>query len=160
MTQTRRHLVSAYVQDVPGVTIRIAMVFARRGYNIESFVGSETITPGFSTINIVASGDAKVLNLIIDQLNRLVNVVEAKEVEPADMLIRELALIKISLPETHRAEAVMIAQSAGCNVLEIHADYMNLECTGPSETIDGVLTIFSEFGIQAVVRTGKVFLPK
>src|SRR5690554_1881502 len=103
MALPKKHLVSVYVQDGPGVSIRIALVFARRGYNIESFVGSETNRPGFSRVNIVASGDSKVLGLIIGQLNRLVNVIEAQEIEAADTIARELALIKVSAGQDQRS---------------------------------------------------------
>ncbi|NCN05443.1 MAG: acetolactate synthase small subunit [Spirochaetales bacterium] len=154
------HLVSAYVQNVPGVSVRIAMVFARRGYNIESFVGSETITPGFSIINIVATGDSRVLGLIIDQLNKLVNVVEAKEIEVTRAVSRELALFRVKVEHIQRTEAVMVANAAGCEVVDVHPGYMNLQCVGSTEKINGVIKIFSDFGVLELVRTGKIFLPE
>ncbi|WP_063135617.1 acetolactate synthase small subunit [Spirochaeta lutea] len=160
MKSQSKHLVSVYVQDGPGVSIRIALVFARRGYNIESFVGSETNKPGFSLVNIVASGDQEVLHQIINQLNRLVNVLEAREIDPKQTLQRELVLFKVNVDAEQRPEAVMIAQAAGCEIIEVLPEYISLQCVGTSEKIDGVVRIFSDFGIRELMRTGKVFLSR
>ncbi len=160
MASPKKHLVSVYVQNVPGVSIRLAMVFARRGYNIESFVGSETERPDFSRINIVATGDSKVLQLIIDQLNRLVNVIEAREIEAEDTISRELALFKVTVDPQTRSEVVLIARAAGCEIIEIKSGYMSIQCVGPSQTVDAAVRIFADLGIREIMRTGKVFLSR
>lgn len=160
MAEPKKHLVSVYVQDGPGVSIRIALVFARRGYNIESFVGSETDRPGFSRVNIVASGDTKVLKLIIGQLNKLVNVVEAREIEPAQTITRELALLKLVVPKPRRGEVVVVAESGGCELIDADDQQISLQCVGSSEKIDAMVRIFTDFGIKEIMRTGKVFLSR
>src|SRR5512137_2237055 len=93
-----RHSISLYVANKPGVLIRIALVFSRRGYNIDSLVVSETQDPRFSRMNIVASGDRETLEQILKQLNKLTDVIHARDYSFSEVIEKELALVKIDCP--------------------------------------------------------------
>ena len=94
----KKHAISLYVANKPGVLIRISLVFARRGYNIDSLVVSGAHDPNFSQMNIEATGDEKTLDQILKQLNKLVDVVHAKDNTGEDVIAREFALIKVNCP--------------------------------------------------------------
>jgi acetolactate synthase-1/3 small subunit len=101
-----KHTISLYVANKPGVLIRIALVFARRGYNIDSLVVSEGHDPSFSHMTISATGDRKTLDQILKQLNKLVDVVHAKDHTEDTVIEREMALVKIKCPAEKRAEVL------------------------------------------------------
>ena len=103
----KKHVISLYVNNKPGALIRIALVFARRGYNIDSLVVSEGHDPAFSHMNITATGDEKTLQQILQQLNKLVDVIHAKDHTGDDIVQRELALIKLHCTgETEKIDAL------------------------------------------------------
>ena len=106
----RKHTISLYVSNKPGVLIRIALVFARRGYNIDSLIVSEGHDPDFSNMNISATGDERTLDQILKQLNKLVDVVHAKDNTGEDVIQRELALLKVKCPVI--AETLGLAQGS------------------------------------------------
>ena len=103
-----RHSISLYVSNKPGVLIRIALVFSRRGYNIDSLVVSETEDPRFSRMNIVAQGDRTTLEQILKQLNKLVDVIHARDYSYEEVIQKELALFKIDCLPERRTEAFQV----------------------------------------------------
>ena len=156
----KKHNISCYVENKPGVTIRIALVFARRGYNIESFVGSPAQDPRYSRINIEATGDSETLHLMLAQLNRLVDVIHAREYSADDVIQKELALIKVRCDNTTRTEILQIIDAFKCRNVDISDTTMTFQVTGKSTKIDAVRKMLDKFGILEVVRTGKVLIAR
>lgn len=156
----KKHTLSLYVANKPGVLIRISLVFARRGYNIESLVVSPSNDPEFSTMNIVASGDEKVLQQILKQLNKLVDVVHASDRTDEDIIQRELALIKLHCQQDQRSDVLQLAHALKCDTVDISEESITFEVTGTSERLDGINKAFEPYGVQEVMRTGKVLMAR
>jgi acetolactate synthase-1/3 small subunit len=157
---TRKHLVSLYVANNPGVINRVAQVFARRGFNIDSMVGSEGHDPAFSHMNIVASGDERTLVQILKQLNRLVDVVHARDITGQDVIERELALIKVRCPAEKRTEVLDIAHAFKCQVADLTEGALVVQVTGRTEKIEALHRMLDRYGVVDLVRTGKVLMAR
>ena len=154
----KKHTISLYVSNKPGVLIRIALVFARRGYNIDSLIVSEGHDPDFSHMNISASGDERTLDQILKQLNKLVDVVHAKDNTGADVIQRELALLKVKCPAEKRSEILQVAHVFKCDTAHLSDDTITLEVTGTTNELDAVHRMFNPYGVLEMVRTGKVLI--
>jgi len=155
-----RHTISLYVANKPGVLIRIALVFARRGYNIDSLVVSESNDPNFSTMNIVASGDKKVLDQILLQLNKLIDVVHASDRTGEDIIQRELVLMKIQCGQDRRTEVLQLALALGCEMVDLSENSITFQVVGETEKIENVKVILAPYGVRELVRTGKVLMAR
>lgn len=156
----KKHTISLYVRNKPGVLIRIALLFARRGYNIDSLVVSEAHDPAFSHMNIVGSGEDKILDQIIKQLNKLVDVVHAKDNTGKDVIQKELALLKIKCSPENRTEILQTAQAFKAESVDVSENTVTIEVTGTTEKIDSVHRVFNNYGIIEMVRTGKVIIAR
>jgi len=156
----KKHLVSLYVANNPGVINRVAQVFARRGFNIDSMVGSEAHDPAFSHMNIVASGDEKTLGQILKQLNRLVDVVHARDTTGQDVIQRELALIKVRCPAEKRTEVLDIVHTFKCQVVDLTESALTVQVTGKTEKVDSLHRLLDRYGVVDMVRTGKVLMAR
>lgn len=158
--RAKKHTISVFVANKPGVLIRVSLVFARRGYNIDSLVVSSGSDPRFSTMSIVATGDEKVLDQILKQLNKLVDVVSAKDRTDEDIIQKELALFKVSSDIKKRLEVIQLATALKCDVLDVSDSSIILEMQGNSERIDAAYEVLEPFGIIELVRTGKVLMAR
>lgn len=156
----RRHTISLYVANKPGVLIRVALVFARRGYNIDSLVVSASNDPAYSSMNIVATGHETVLDQILKQLNKLVDVVHATDRTGEDIIHRELALVKIHCDPDHRPEILQLAHALDCDTVDVGEASITFEVVGDTEKIDNVNKILSRYGVRELVRTGKVLIAR
>jgi acetolactate synthase-1/3 small subunit len=156
----KKHVISLYVNNKPGALIRIALVFARRGYNIDSLVVSEGHDPAFSHMNITATGDEKTLQQILQQLNKLVDVVHAKDHTGDDIIQRELALIKLHCTADTRNEVLQIAHVFKCVAVNLTDTTITLEITGETEKIDALHRMLNHYGILEMVRTGNVLITR
>ncbi|MFW5774951.1 MAG: acetolactate synthase small subunit [Chitinivibrionales bacterium] len=153
-----RHTISLLVNNKPGVLIRIALVFSRRGFNLESVVVSPSHGTSYSRMNMVASGDPQTLDQIINQLNKLVDVIHARDHTGDYTVERELALIKVNcLPET-RTEVLQIADHFKCHSLDMDELSMTFEVTGNTDKLNAVHSLFEKFGIIESVRSGKLIM--
>lgn len=156
-----KHAISLYVANKPGVLIRIALVFSRRGYNIDSLVVSESaIDPDFSVMNIVATGERATLSQIIKQLNKLVDVVHATDRTGESIIQRELILIKLKASKETRQEILQTAEAFSAEILHMSEDKIVIQIIGDSEKIDSSLEVFRPYGILETMRTGKVLMAK
>ncbi len=156
----KRHTISLFVSNKPGVLIRVALVFARRGYNIDSLVVSASNDPHFSRMNITARGDQKVLDQIIKQLNKLVDVVSAHDRTNEDIIQKELALFKLACSGHARLEVFQLADAMKCTIIDVMPDSVIIEIEGNSERIDSACEVFKEFDIVELMRTGKVLMAR
>ena len=155
-----KHTISLYVANKPGVLIRIALVFARRGYNIDSLVVSPAPDPDFSTMNISASGERKTLDQILKQLNKLVDVVHATDRTNDDVIHRELALIKVHCEPDMRGEVLQLAKALDCDTVDLGERSVTIEATGASDKLDAVGRVFERYGVLELIRTGKVLIAR
>jgi len=160
MEKAIKHTISLLVSNKPGVLTRVALVFARRGFNIDSLVVSKAQSPEFSRMNIEATGDEKTLNLVLAQLNRLVDVIHAVDHANEDVIQRELALFKVSCPAEKRIEVLQIAETFRGQTVDIGDDTITLQVTGKSSKVDAFHTMMNPFGILELVRTGKVLMSR
>ncbi len=156
----KKHVISLKVSNKPGVLIRIALVFSRRGYNIDSLVVSESQDPRFSMMSITASGDPDTLHLILAQLNKLVDVVHAQDYTDSDILQKELGLIKISCSAEQRNQALQIAQVFKAKTIDVGQESLIFEISGQSEKLDAFQKVLVPFGILEVVRSGKLLMAR
>ena len=156
----KKHAISLYVANKPGVLIRISLVFARRGYNIDSLVVSGAHDPDFSQMNIEATGDEKTLDQILKQLNKLVDVVHAKDNTVEDVIAREFALIKVNCPPDVRSEVLQVAHAFSAETADLSEDTITLQIAGDSRKIDSVHTVFSKYGVIEMVRSGKIIIAR
>ena len=154
------HLISLYVANKPGVLNRIAQVFARRGFNIDSLVVSESQDPCYSRMTISASGDEKTLDQILKQLNKLMYVVRAVDHTGVDVVGRELGLIKVRCPAEVRSEVMDIGHAFKCDIVDISENTMSFQVTGQSEKLDALHRMLDKYGIVEMVRTGKVLIAR
>lgn len=156
----KKHVISLLVSNKPGVLIRIALVFARRGYNIDSLVVSEETDPHFSRMTITATGDSEILVQIINQLNKLIDVISAKDYTEIDSIERELSLLKIDCPPEKRADIFPLVDVFKGKIVDIGSQTITFEVSGPSERMEAVKTTFASYGIREIVRTGKVLMTR
>jgi acetolactate synthase-1/3 small subunit len=154
-----RHSLSLYVANKPGVLIRVALVFSRRGFNIDSLVVSETQDPRYSRMNIVARGERESLERILKQLNKLVDVIHARDYSYEDV-IQELALVKIDCPPERRAEAFQVMEAFKAKTIDLAEATLAVEVTGSSEKLDAFETLLRPFGIRDMVRSGKLLMAR
>lgn len=154
----RKHTISLFVANRPGVLIRISLVFARRGYNLDSLVVSPSSDPAFSMMNIVATGDEKTLDQILKQLNKLIDVVHASDRTGEDIIQRELCLIKVGCTSTERSEVLQLAHALKCEIVDLDDTSVTMQVAGSSEHVDSVNHVFSDYNVIELVRTGKVLM--
>jgi acetolactate synthase I/III small subunit len=155
-----QHTISLLVCNRPGALIRIALVFTRRAFNIDSLVVSESKDPRYSRMNIVATGDSKTLNLMLNQLNKLIDVVHAKDYSGSDVIQKELALLKVNCTSENRTEILQIAQAFKCRNVDISDTTMTFQVTGKSSKIDAVRKMFQSYEVLEIVRTGKILMAR
>ena len=155
-----KHTISLYVANKPGVLIRISLVFARRGYNIDSLVVSEAHDPNFSQMTIVAIGDYATLDQILKQLNKLVDVVHAKDNTGEKVIETELALIKVKCPPESRTEILQVAEAFKGKVVDLSEKTITFQVAGSSEKLDAVHRVFNPYGILEMIRSGKILIAR
>ncbi len=160
LTDTDTHTLSVYVANKPGVLARIAQVFARRGYNIDSLVVSPSMDGRYSRMTITAQGSADGLDQILRQAGKLVDVIQCRDHSLDDAVVREMALIKVGAKTGERTEALQIAEHFGCKTVDLTEESLILQCTGASEKLDACIAMLGKFAIIELVRTGKVLMAR
>ena len=153
-----QHTISVYVSNTPGVLARISQTFARRNYNIESLVVSPGMDGRFSRMTIGLSGDEDMLDQIIMQVNKLIDVVHCVDHSFDTSVVKEFAMIKILCDAEHRGEALQIAEHFGCKTLDLTQTSMILSIAGNSTKVDALVEMISNFKVVEMVRTGKVVM--
>lgn len=156
----KKHSISLYVANKPGVLIRISLVFARRGYNIDSLVVAESNDSKFSRMNITATGDPDTLALMLNQLNRLVDVIHAKEHSSSDALQRELALVKVKCDKPQRTEVLQIADVFKARNMDLTDTSLTFQVTGDSSKLDAFQELLRPYGIIELIRSGKLIMAR
>jgi acetolactate synthase-1/3 small subunit len=153
-----RHIISALVENKPGVLAHIAGLFSARGYNIDSLAVSETEDARFSRATIVTGGEEAIIEQIRKQLERVVDVIKVQDFAGEDFVERDLMLIKVHAPQGRRGEIFELAEVFKCNVVDIGAKHMMLEVSGPENKLEALVALLKPYGIKEMARTGRVAL--
>lgn len=149
------HVISTLVEDKPGVLQKVASLLNRRGFNIDSITVGSSEVENLSRMVFVVKGDQKVLEQVIKQLHKLVDVVKIKEIDPDFVLKREICLVKVKTnKEKARSEIIEYADIFKAKIIDVCDDNMTMEVTGHPDKIDSFLRLLKPFGIKKIARTG------
>jgi len=154
------HTISLLVENKPGVLYRIAGLFTRRGYNIASLTVGPTERPEYSRMTIVVRLSSKPVEQVVRQLQKLVPVVEVRELSPQDLVERELLLVKIRTPERNHAELRALAETYEAVIADVSPDALVVEASGNAGKLDALEERLAAFGIQEVCRSGRIALER
>ena len=152
------HTISLFVNNKPGVLVRVALVFSRRGYNLESLVVSPTVDGDFSRMTITCSGDPATLEQIIKQLQKLIDVVHATDHTGGNAYETEIALVKLRADLHGRTEILQIAENFGAKVTDYGQESLILRIYGDSEKLDAFIALLRPYGMRELVRSGKILM--
>lgn len=152
------HTLSLVVRNKPGVLVRIALAFARRGYNIASLSVSPGVTSSFSRMTIVCTGDPETLEQIIKQLAKLIDVVYVTDHKGETPIEVEVALVKLRVNLDNRTQVLQIVEHYKAKVVHFDADTMILRVNGNSEKLDNFIELLRAFDIEELVRSGKIVM--
>lgn len=155
-----KHVISVLVDNEPGVLSRISGLFSGRGFNIESLNVAETLDPTISRMTLVTHGNDQIIEQIIKQLNKLVNVIKVQDLTGTDYVEREMVLIKVSAQASSRAEVLRIVDIFRGRVVDVSPKSFTLEITGDEKKIQAVIDLLLPLGIMEIVRTGKVAISR
>ncbi|AKB14111.1 acetolactate synthase small subunit [Methanosarcina thermophila MST-A1] len=153
-----KHTLAVLVENKSGVLSRVASLFSRRGFNIDSLAVGVTEDPSISRMTIVVQGDDHVLEQVTKQLNKLVDVIKVSDIGGDDSVERELALIKVAADVNTRAEIIQIANIFRARIVDVASKSMTIEVTGDDAKIEAIQKLLRQFGIKEMVRTGKIAL--
>jgi acetolactate synthase I/III small subunit len=151
-----KHTIAVIVENKSGVLTRIAGLFSRRSFNIDSLSVGATDNPDYSRMTITVHGDRDVLEQVIKQLSKLINVIRVSELGASESVERELAIIKVSADKDSRSEIMQIVNIFRAKIIDVSHRSMIIEVTGDEEKIDAIVQLLRQFGIKEMARTGKV----
>lgn len=151
-----RHTLVALMEDKPGVLDRVASLFRRRNFNIESLTVGHSETPGISRMTVVAEGDDPTIEQVVKQLYKLINVTRVTDVTGEPTVVRELALMKIHATPPNRAEILQLVDIFRAQVVDVARNSLTIEITGDEEKVEGLAALLRPYGIMEMVRTGRV----
>jgi len=146
----------AWVEDKPGVLNRVASLFRRRAFNIESLTVGHTEKSGVSRMTIVVDGERTDTEKVVQNLYKLVNVIQVEDVTDHPAVHRDLALIKVKASNGQRSEVMQIVETFRARVVDLGLETLTIEVTGTEDKIDGLYEILQPFGVEEMVRTGRV----
>ena len=158
--EERKHVVCALVEDKSGVLAHIAGLFSSRGYNIDSLTVGGTETEGISRMTIVVKGNEEILEQIIKQLRKVIDVVKVQDFTGKEFVARDLILIKVACPSGKRSELVAVADVFRANIVHVGEKEMIIELTGNSNKVEAFLGVVGPYGIKELTRTGQVAIAR
>jgi len=154
------HTLSALVANKPGVLARIAQVFSRRGFNIDSLVVSAARDGDFSRMTITLTGDPAGLDQIIKQVNKLVDIIHCYDHTGSDIIVKELLMVKVVAGKEMRSEILQLAEHFAARSVDLTENSVVLMVTGSSEKLDAFTKMFKAYEIIEMIRTGKVIMSR
>jgi len=157
---TSTHTLSVLVEDKPGVLARVASLFSRRGYNIQSLAVGATEQKDMSRMTIVVNVEDSPLEQITKKLNKLINVIKIVEQEPDNSVDRELALIKVRADATTRSQVIEAVNLFRAKVVDVSTESLTIEATGTPEKLEALLRVLEPYGIRELVQSGVVSLSR
>jgi acetolactate synthase-1/3 small subunit len=152
-----KHIVVAWMEDKPGVLTRVASLFRRRGFNIESLVVGHSEAPGISRMTFVVDGDDRTMHQVESQLSKLINVTAVEDVTAMPVVVREMALIKVAAQDSQvRTEIMQMVDVFRAKIIDVGHTALTLEVTGEQDKVDSLIGLLKRFGIMELARTGQV----
>ena len=151
-----RHIVSVLVENEFGVLSRVAGLFSGRGFNIESLCVAETLDPTTSTMTIVTTGNDAIIEQVLKQLNKLINVIKVVDFKDKDYVSREMVLVKVSADEKVREEVLRMVEIFRGKIIDVSPKTYTIMITGDEEKLQAFLALIKPLGIKELVRTGPV----
>lgn len=155
-----KHTLSVLVEDEAGVLTRIAGLFARRGFNIESLAVGQAEQSGISRITMVVPGDDGIIEQLTKQLYKLINVIKVLDITESPCVERELMLIKVNATAVMRSEIIEIANIFRARVVDVGDDSLTIEVVGDPGKMVAIVQMLSKYGIREMARTGKIALTR
>lgn len=155
-----RHTISVQVKNEFGVLSRVSSLFSARGFNIESLTVAETLDPQISRMTIVTAGNDQIIEQILKQLRKLIDVIKVADLTGKDFVERELALIKVTADDKTRAEVLRTVDIFRGKVVDVTAKTYTIEATGSQEKILAMIRLLKPMGIREIIRTGRVAIPR
>lgn len=155
-----QHTLVALVEDKPGVLNRIASLFRRRAYNIESLTVGHTEVPGISRMTIVVDNNQTDINRVVSNLYKLVNIIQVTDLGSTPSVVRDLAMIKVSTDNNNRSAIMQLVDVYRARIVDVANDSLIIEITGVDEKIDSFVDVLKPFGIIEMVRTGIVAMAR
>jgi len=161
MENKKTRVIAALVENKPGVLHSVSNMFRRRGFNIESITVGRTEQEDLSRMTITVKGDEKTLEQIVKQMNKLIDVVKVSQLEPENIVTRELALIKINIPDNKsRSDVINCVDVFRGRVVDVSPEALTIEITGTPDKIDAFLNLMRTYGIMELARTGLTALSR
>jgi acetolactate synthase-1/3 small subunit len=151
-----KHTIVAWMEDKPGVLNRVASLFRRRNFNIESLTVGHSETPGISRMTFVVEGDERQIQQVQAQLFKLINVTAVQDVTHLPSVERELALIKVNATGADRSEIIQLVDIYRATIVGVEVDSLIIQIGGPTDRIESLTNLLRNFGILEMVRTGRV----
>jgi acetolactate synthase-1/3 small subunit len=155
-SDSTKHTLSVLVENKPGVLARIASLFSRRSFNIDSLAVGETENPDVSRITIVVNAESSPLEQVTKQLNKLVNVLKIVELDPTQSVQRELLLVKVRADRVQRSQVLETVELFRAKVIDVAPDTLTIEATGNPDKLDALLRDLEPYGIKEMVQSGLV----
>ncbi|MDO8686050.1 MAG: acetolactate synthase small subunit [Clostridiales bacterium] len=155
-----KHTLSVLVENHAGVLSRVAGLFSRRGFNIDSLAVGVTENPDISRMTIVVDGDDYTVEQVSKQLNKLIDVIKIKQLDNTDSVNRELALIKVNAQAAARSEIIQIVEIFRAKIVDVSKNTLTIEISGSSEKVSALEDMIRPFGIKEIVRTGMIAIER
>jgi acetolactate synthase-1/3 small subunit len=155
-----KHTISILVEDEAGILTRIAGLFARRGFNIESLAVGPAEQMGVSRITMVVPGDDSVIEQLIKQLYKLINVLKVQDITHTPCVERELMLVKVNASASNRAEVIQLVQIFRARIVDLSEETLTIEVVGDPGKLVAIIQMLNKFGIREIARTGKIALTR
>jgi acetolactate synthase I/III small subunit len=156
----RKHILSLTVEDKPGVLARIAGLFSRRGFNIDTLTVGPTEDPEVSRITLTLDGAVHPIDQVTKQLHKLVNVIKIRDMEPAQTIAHEMALFRVQAAVESRAEIMQFAEIFGADIVDVSRRTLTIEVTGTQDKIDAFERMIRPHGLIEMARTGEVAITR
>jgi acetolactate synthase-1/3 small subunit len=155
-----KHTLVALVEDKPGVLNRVANLFRRRGFNIDSITVGHSEKPDISRMTIVVDGSSASVEQVRKQLDKLIETVKVQDITSEGIVAREMALIKVKATSTTRSEIMQVVDIFRANIVDVSTESLIIEVTGDEEKLDSLLNLLRTFEIKEVVRTGRIAMTR
>jgi acetolactate synthase-1/3 small subunit len=157
---TNKHILVALVEDKPGVLNRMASLFRRRGFNIESIAVGHSETPNLSRMTFVVNGAANMVEQVRKQLDKVVETVKVSDITGDNVITRELAFIKVKASSANRSEIIQIVDIFRANIVDVAPDSVIIEATGDEDKINSLFNLVRGFGVKEIARTGCIAMTR
>jgi acetolactate synthase I/III small subunit len=157
---TTKHTLVALVEDKPGVLNRVASLFRRRGFNIDSITVGQSEMPNISRMTIVVDGTNTSVEQVRKQLDKLIETVKVTDITGDNIVVRELALFKVKTTSTNRSEIIQIVDIFRANIVDVSTDSLMVEVTGDEDKLNSLLKLLASFGVKEVCRTGRIAMTR